>query len=185
MPIRPKRDIFVFGPRFMIVCPRCEQRADLEKHDNPAKITLVCPSCDYARQWQGSQLSLASSWRWLGNMGYSVKAGFGGDAVDLWIETSSDATQQSQGLALRLWLQTPCQGENLWFLNDEHLVFARNYLDYSVENHPIYFSWEVRENMAKYHERVQWIEPWMKRAENRDAIIESVRKLRRERGTPF
>lgn len=152
MPIRPKRDITVFGPRFLVVCPRCSGRADLETRDNLSKTSLDCSSCDYARQWQSSQIGLATPWRWLGNVAHPVPTGFGGTPAELWVETSSDATQQSQGLTLRLWLQTPCEAENLWFLNRQHLDFVEHYLRDSVD----------REDERA---QIQWVEPWIEHAD--------------------
>ncbi len=153
MPIHPKRDITAFGPRFPVVCPRCSRCADLEQ-ENSAKITLDCLSCGYARQWQSSQIQLASGWRWLGKMAHPVPAGFGGTPAELWIETSSDATQQSQGLTLRLWLQTPCDEENLWFLNREHLNFVEHYLRDSA-------------NVEDQRTQIQWVEPWIWEADEK------------------
>ncbi len=85
-------------------------------------------------------------------MAHPVPAGFGGAAVDLWIETSPDTTQQSQGLTLRLWLQMPCDGENLWFLNREHLDFVENYL----RDFP---------NGESERKQTQWVESWIEGAD--------------------
>ena len=193
MPIQPQRSLFAFGENFLVVCPQCSRRAVLTRSVGALQtaVTLNCVECDCAQQWQQSGITLESTWHWFGDgtnsarMGMPVRTGFGGAEVHLWVETSPDPTVQWPNLKLKLWLQSPCQGENLWFFGDEHLVFLRNYLDYPVENHRVYFSWKLEANREKYRERVQWIEPWLMRAQNRDAALQSIKELRRKLGTPL
>ena len=193
MPIRSLRNIQAFGPKFLVVCPRCAKRAILEQRDSALQeVFLSCAQCDFARQWPGAGLELESQMHWFDNagmkMGLPVRTGSHGAIVHLRVGVRDESAPHAPMQPLdnfRLWLQTPCAEENLWLLNDEHLVFLRNYLDYPVKNHAVYFGWELEANRAKYHERLQWVEPWLRRAENRGATLESIKALRRKLGTPL
>lgn len=133
MPIQPKRDIYAFGREFLVVCPQCSQGATLTQNgvgDAP-NILLKCAHCNSAQQWRElhDEIKLMSGWRSIGAGAWTAApAGTAGGDVYLWVETSPDTTQKSTGLPLRLWLQTSCLGENLWFLGKQHLSFTQIYV---------------------------------------------------------
>jgi hypothetical protein len=127
MPIRSIRNVYTFGREFLVVCPQCSQRATLN-HPGSAEqpsIRLTCSNCDFEQQWQqpAYEIRLSGGWRWIElepggpAVGVSAPDGYGGATVfvevALRLGTSPESAQKSDWLSLRLWYQTPCNGENL------------------------------------------------------------------------
>ena len=94
-----------FADKFLIVCPRCANRAEVLLAENmtfnpanhlflPRKLT--CSNCGYNQRWQS-------------------KTVFAGSPFDWYFKQS-------------LWLQIACCGETLWAYNTAHLELIENYV---------------------------------------------------------
>ena len=187
MPIHSIRSLNAFGQRFLVACPQCDGRAILEGDAGASKrdATLNCAECDFARQWRDGSVELESQWHWFDNagvgMGHPVPTGSHGALVHLWVGNKPEAAEQTKALKVRLWLQTPCGEENLWFLGEEHLVFTSDYLNGITENRSTPLAAET------YREKTQWIESWAEEEEevDRATVLQSIEVLRRKLGTPL
>ena len=183
MPIQVKRDLYSFGKTFLIACPQCSNRASLTNHGTTTKPNIVfsCPACSSTQQWQSTynEIRLMGSWRWVGSdgggkAGVPAPAGAGGAEVYLWVETSPDVTRKSEGPQFRLWLQSQCKQENLWFLNREHLDFVKFYLQVPRNYRARSF------DTAQSRNKIQWLEDWVKRTENKDIVLGCLAALQTE-----
>lgn len=101
-----------------------------------------------------------------------MPAGAEGSEVSVCAGTAPDAAQKSSGLCPRLWLQTPCEAENLWFLNRQHLDFVEAIIQIPRETRHRSFGGET------HRERIQWIERWVEQAEDKGEILRCLRELR-------
>ena len=71
---------------------------------------------------------------------------------------------------LPLWLQVPCCGEVLWAYNERHLIFLEEYVgSFLRERHP-----------NKNRSLASRLPSWMKEAQNRDAVLKCVGKLKQK-----
>lgn len=95
------------------------------------------------QRWQEPlyEIMLPKSWQQFGIPGHTavalapVPAGRGGTDVNIQVRPAFSVSPQPEKigeLSLRLWLQSPCGTENLWFLNTEHLLFVKAYLQASL-----------------------------------------------------
>lgn len=86
------------GSPTLVVCPRCQGRAEVVVQDSMTALPrVVCSRCSYAE-----------AKKWHGNVPV-------GSPLD-----------SSTGLPL--WLQTPCAGQVLWAWNAWHLDFLERYV---------------------------------------------------------
>lgn len=107
-----------------------------------------------------------SGWRSIGEGAWTAApAGTAGGDVYLWVETSPDTTQKSTGLPLRLWLQLPCLGENLWFLGKQHLSFTQIY----VETPDLLTA--PPSALPNSREKVSWLPNCVRQLEDREALL--------------
>lgn len=183
MPIRPQRDICAFGQTLAVACPQCSKRATLVDRGDADKpdIFFSCSNCGFMRQWQqpDDKIDLVSGFKWFSEnpvkVGFPIAAGSDGQDVYIAVETLPDATQEPKGLSFRLWLQTLCNGENLWFLNSEHLAFVQAFTQVPLENR---YSSPHTESSRK---QIQWLEEWVMQTENKDIVLGCLTKLQTER----
>lgn len=183
MPIRPLRNIHAFGRTFLVVCPQCSAKAQLEKSADSTEsdVVLSCSQCELSRQWQRAQIEILYGWKWFdigaggACAGYPVPAGFEGSAVNISVITAPDAEQKSSGQSFLLWLQTPCDGENLWLLNRQHLDFAELLL-----RDPDEF-YKRESEQESWRQKLQWVEGWIEEEEDTEEILRCIQELRRNR----
>ncbi|BCM88635.1 hypothetical protein IAD21_00476 [Abditibacteriota bacterium] len=169
-------NMYAFGQGLLVACPQCSKRAALTTHaDAPEPhIILTCSNCDFTQQWQQphNEIRLQNGLRWVGRDNYpkafiSAPAGYGSSTVCIWVGTALGTFGKSEGLSLRLWLQSPCDGENLWFLNREHLTFVENY----VKAGP-------RTRSLLWAARSRWLQEWVQQTENKESILGCIQDMR-------
>ncbi len=166
-----KRNVYDFSHIFLVVCPNCSQQSTLINHGNTNQPDIVfsCSSCKLMQQWRESnnEIKLIGNMRWFDN-GNGMKAlipapvGYQGARVGIWIETSPDTTVESKGTSFWLWLQMPCAGENLWFLNKEHLSFVQSYVRVPRRLRSRSF------DTGHSREQILWVEGWIKEIKDKD-----------------
>ncbi len=175
MPIRPLRNLYAFGPKLLVACPDCSEKALLSNRgrSDETHIVLTCSCCKLKQRWQepSNQILLMGVWRRVRSEGgpsvfLSAPAGYGGSAVGVWVETSPDSTQKSESVPLQLWLQKPCGQESLWFLNAEHLLWTKSRLHVSDDPRPRLYDTKSR------RQKRLWLPDWVELPENREAILD-------------
>jgi len=150
--------IFAFGAEFLVVCPRCAQRAWVRDRGPAAepRVALTCPNCGLSQFWEPSQPGVLTA---TNPKRYPAGVVAMGATVDWYFH-------------LPLWLQIPCCGETLWAYNAAHLDFLENYVCATLREHtrgPLGWSNQALANR---------LPRWVKDAHNREDILKCVQKLR-------
>ena len=109
-------------------------------------------------------MHLSGALRKVGIAWVPAPAGYGGSKVSVNL-LSPEGVERPEIIGFNLWIQIPCAGENLWFLNQEHLSLVLNSL-----RAPQLLDERTRRSESEF-QKYLWIEPWIKVARNRDEII--------------
>jgi hypothetical protein len=158
-PILKYRDtgdtIYDMMEEILVECPRCQSCARITP--DPAEEKRR----DYfaARRLTCSGCSLIRQW----------------DGNSLGYDWDADPMRDSY-FGLPLWLQTSCCGHNLWAYNSRHLSLIEQYIGADLREHrpdPEY-GWQ---NISL----VNRLPEWMLLARHREAVLNAIAKLRREK----
>jgi hypothetical protein len=152
--------IDAFGDEFLVLCPRCSQRAVVRDRGQSLqpRIVLSCLQCGYNQFWETRAPGIVTA----RNQNYYKPGQIGiGDAVDWYFH-------------LPLWLQMPCCGNTLWAYNLAHLAFIEDYVQATLrERQKDHHGWSNRSLRSRLP---KWIQP----AKNRSAVLECIEKLKQK-----
>lgn len=141
--------IYEFGDHFLVVCPRCEKKAEVlikvEPQPNQSALflprRLSCLSCGYSKEWAGNSLAIRPNQDWY--------------------------------FELPLWLSIPCCGQLLWAYNEQHLDFLEGFVKARLrersKDDPF-----GRSNQSLASRLPKWIQS----AKNRDDVLKCISTLR-------
>ncbi|MBF0269439.1 MAG: hypothetical protein HQL44_12695 [Alphaproteobacteria bacterium] len=148
----------------LVACPQCGKRTELFYRNQ--EVRLACLMCGHSR-----------------NMGCLSNPEGDPAIVNGTPGVDFTASRFSWSLAawksVRLWLRTPCCGEELWAYNLEHLLYLKAYITASLR--------ERRQERRTPKSPLAWqntalisrMPQWMKDRRNRDAILSAIAKLER------
>lgn len=189
------RSLWHFMGYFLVRCPQCDRRARVEPRASGAPRS-TCVHCGYARDqgtdpggWRGPvhtrwaarcgtcgrPVQKFRSWAHRPQPPYAMVTCAGcGQRTRLELFKESVPTQRLSEpydpyFGLPLWLQTPCCGEVLWAFNEEHPAFLADYIAASLRER------EPNRNSSL----ASRLPAWMKRAQNRDAVLKCIEHLQR------
>ncbi|MBB4825920.1 hypothetical protein HNO89_003156 [Sporosarcina luteola] len=72
--------------------------------------------------------------------------------------------------AHRLWLRTPCCGEELWAFNKEHLLFLESYITSKLRSRKPNRNQSLASRLPR----------WMKDASNKNELIKAIERLKKK-----
>jgi hypothetical protein len=137
-----------FDVDLLVECPRCSRCAHLTRVKQAAEegYRLSCSHCAHARDG-------------LARPGRSHPV------------PSSGPEEPSFGV--RLWLRTPCCGDELWAYNAAHLSFLEAYVGAKLRGRRRDPEWGWSNQSLESR-----LPGWMTAASNRPAVLDAIRKLR-------
>lgn len=145
-----------FTDEFLVVCPRCGQKAVVKPATEVLPPRFTCLNCGSVRQWTSDKkgvLFSKQSGTWPEGQ-YAL-----GDAADPYFHLS-------------LWLQTSCCGHTLWAFNLRHLQYLRDFVAAKDRHTP------PRETKDPLNSLLTSRLPkWMQLARNRDAVLHGIEVL--------
>jgi hypothetical protein len=131
----------VLAAEILVVCPRCGRPALIQRVET--NVQLSCQACGYSRR----QPATGDPW----------PDGSAAVVVDAWF-------------AVPLLLQVPCEGHQLWALNQRHLDYLEQYIAKGQrrDRRPfLLFGSALGEQLPR----------WMVIAKNRAAVLRGLRQL--------
>jgi hypothetical protein len=141
--------IYEFGDHFLVVCPRCEKKAEVSikvepQQNKPALFLprrLSCSSCGYNKEWADNSLAIHPNQDWY--------------------------------FELPLWLSTPCCGQTLWAYNVQHLDFLEDFVKARLRERSKddTFGWSNKSLASR-------LPRWIQSAKNRDDVLKCIARLR-------
>lgn len=148
----------------LVACPQCGKRAELVYRNG--EMRLACVMCGHSR-----------SMGCVSNPEGDPAIANGLPGVDF--SASRISWSLTAWKPVKLWLRTPCCGDELWAYNLEHLLYLKEFIGASLrERRPIRRtpkSLVIWQNKAMISRMPQW----MKDRRNRDAILAAIAKLER------
>lgn len=148
-----------FGAEFLVVCPKCSQRAHVLNRGAKAQpqISLTCVDCGHSQSWKCHRPGVIYS---ASLEHYEAGTVCIGAAVDWYFH-------------LPLWLQIPCCGETLWAYNAEHLQFLESYVGATLRGRA-----RDQETGWSNQSLASRLPSWMKQAQHRALILRCLAKLK-------
>jgi hypothetical protein len=179
-----ERYLWAMADCILVVCPRCGGRAEVRR----SGLRFACLHCGHSIQvgiasWGGMATAIAArSCGWCGHplcrrvrragphlseIRVHCPACRHWNFVPVVWKQAPEKEPVDPYFGFRLWLQTRCAGEVLWAYNAKHLVFLHDYVIASLR--------ERRPNANA--SLVSRLPKWLKRAQNRDAVLRAARRL--------
>lgn len=154
----PEACIWDFFNEFLVHCPKCSNKAivkDRGKQTSP-RFVLACATCAYSDTRADALRSHV----------YRYTMPTDEDREDVVIGAPADPYFHQ-----KLWLQSPCCGEILWFYNRPHLQWVEDYVRATLRErkpHPNYKNKTLSSRLPG----------WIKKAKNREPIIRAIQKMK-------
>lgn len=146
------RTIYDFGAEFLVRCPRCAKRAHVIPLVDRQPKADVEPGMFAPRRCVCPTCGYIQEW---GKNEIRI-----GGAVDWYF-------------CLPLWLQTPCCSHTLWAYNAEHHAYLEAYVRATLREECLHANTYRNRTLASR------LPLWMKRKENRDAVLSGLARLQR------
>lgn len=145
-----RESIYSFISEFLVVCPRCQglasiNKIDAQNSDYLAPRRLVCGKCGLTKDWAEKSLLL-------------------GNRCDPPVDSC---------FGLPLFLAAPCGGHTLWAYNLKHLNLIEEYVNADLRQH-------IKHEIYGWNNGslVNRLPQWMIAAKNRDNVLKTVARLK-------
>lgn len=158
------RSVYEFGHHQLVACPQCGKRTELVYRNGEERLT--CLMCGHCRRTG------------------CVSNPEGDPAITNGVPGIDFSARQISWSPtgwrhVKLWLRTPCCGEELWAYNLEHLLYLKDFIAAGLrERRPVRRTpkgpaiWNNKDMISR-------MPRWMKDRRNRDAILAAIAKLER------
>ncbi|HEX8600443.1 MAG TPA: hypothetical protein VF952_18240 [Chloroflexia bacterium] len=147
---KEKLYLYRFSTLFLVRCPRCDRQARVVLRDEYTQGPQTSPQW-YADLLFGARRLVCTYCGYLAEWHHRK----------LKVEGACDWYFRQP-----LWLQTPCCGEVLWALNEEHLDFLEAFVGAGIRES------YGNETLASR------LPEWMKRGHSREEVLRCIKKLR-------
>lgn len=149
-----------FAETFLIQCPRCKNCASVFTPENALGVDeaiivfgheskrVACTKCGFTKEIHPKRRSNCYE--------YNFNPFGKNQGTDWYFD-------------FPLFLQIPCCGHQLWFLNDKHLTYVEAYLKKNIRPSNTYYM-SIESRLPK----------WIKSSKNRSEILKAIAKLKKK-----